>query len=73
MNGGVEVEMVSVPKVQLVSLLNMAKQVRTGFLICAPRFAAGSRGESMAAAAVEMGDSIAGIERLLEPKRNDGK
>lgn len=68
MSGGIirEVETVSVPRYQLIALLDAAKQIRTGFLICAPRFAAGSRGERMVALASDFGKTIEAIGAQLQ-------
>lgn len=71
MSGGIirEVETVSVPRDQLIALLDAAQQIRTGFLICAPRFAAGSRGERMVALASAFGKTIEEVGKQLEKKQ----
>lgn len=51
-------EVVSIPVDQLAAFLDVAKQIRMGFLICAPRFSAGSQGERMVELASEFGKSI---------------
>lgn len=60
MSGGIirEVGTVSIPRDQLITLLNATEKIRTGFLMCAPRFAAGSRGEKIVALADTIGKTI---------------
>ena len=72
MSGGIirEVETVSVPRDQLIALLDAAQQIRTGFLICAPRFAAGSRGERMVALASAFGKTIEEIGAQLQKQED---
>lgn len=48
---------------KLTTLLRGAEQLRTGFLMCAPRFAAGSRGEKMVAIAETIGKTIEEIAK----------
>lgn len=72
MSGGIirEVETVSIPRDQLIALLDAAQQVRTGFLMCAPRFAAGSSGERMVAVASAFGKTIEDIRGKLDDKKD---
>ena len=67
MSGGVleKMDTVMIPRKQLIVLLDGAKQIRTGFLMCAPRFAAGSRGEQMVALASTFGKTIEEIGAQL--------
>ena len=58
-------EKVEIPKQQIVVLLNAVRQIRTGFLMCAPRFAAGSRGEAMVSVANAMGGTLDELERQM--------
>ena len=72
MSGGIirKEETVSVPRDQLIALLDAAQQIRTGFLICAPRFAAGPRGERMVALASAFGKTIEEVGKQLEKKQS---
>ena len=60
---------VTVPKQELIALLNAARKIRTGFLMCAPRFASGSHGESMVFVANTMGGMLDDFERLIAAER----
>jgi len=70
MNGGVigRMDTVSIPRDQLGAFLDAVRQVRTGFLICAPHFAAGSRGEQMVAIAAELGKTLEAFYAQLDEK-----
>lgn len=77
MNGGVLKEpvntplMVSVPREELETLLASFAQVRKGYLLCAPRYAAGSRGEALVIMANESGKLIEVMHQHLNPPKPD--
>lgn len=50
---------------QFAAFLSVVKQTRTGFLINAPRYAAGSTGEAMVRQAAELGNALEEYETLL--------
>ena len=60
-----EEDAVAVERGDLEALLRAMRNVRSGFLLCAPRFAAGSQGESLVAEAANSAALIAKVERLL--------
>ena len=62
---------VTIQRSQLIALLDGVRNVRTGFLMCAPRFAAGSRGERMVAIASALGNTIEDIYAKLEDKNSE--
>lgn len=61
---------VTIPLSQLIALLDGVRNVRTGFMMCAPRFAAGSRGERMVAIASALDNTIEEIYAKLEDKKS---
>ena len=65
-----KMDTVTIPRKQLIALLDGAKQIRTGFLMCAPRFAAGSRGEQMVAIASAFGKTIEQIGAQLQKQED---
>lgn len=61
---------ITLEKKELAALLDAARQIRTGFLMCAPRFAAGSRGERMVALASAFGKTIEEIGAQLQKQED---
>ena len=57
---------ITLEKKELAALLEITKKMRSGFLMCAPRFAAGSTGELMVADARDSGIIIGEMESRLK-------
>lgn len=62
---GNSVPTVTIPREELEALVGAFRQIRTGFLLCAPAYAAGSRGEALVRMAEASGDVITSLERKI--------
>jgi len=64
-------EMVSFKRTDIEALVGAFRHVRNGFLMCAPAYSAGSRGESIVRMAEDSIRVIQSIETQLRPKDPD--
>jgi len=62
---------VTIRRNELEALLGAFKQIRFGFLQCAPRYAAGSKGEALVAMAMQCGEIVQSVERQMSSSETE--
>ena len=65
-------ETITIESKLAIAIIQAGRETRTGFLMCAPKFAGGSRGEQMVKVATQFGGLLDELANKLADDKNKG-